>query len=56
MLYMPETKTNGGDGCRSLYYGGPYKIRPTVHTKPHIYRYFYKQYVVLLTMAPRNGI
>ena len=37
------------------YYGGPYLIGPTVHTKTHIFRYLYKQYLVLLTMVPRNS-
>ena len=32
-----------------------YQVGPTVHTKAYIFRYFYQQFLVLLTMAPRDS-
>ena len=38
-----------------LFYGGAYKVGPTVHTKTNIFRYFFNwQTLILFTMAPRN--
>ena len=36
-------------------YGGPYQIGPTLHSKTYMFRYFCSQYLVLLTMVPRNN-
>ena len=43
-----ETKfTTTGDRSK-------YLVGPTVHTKTHIFTYFYEQYSILFTMVPRN--
>ena len=38
-----------------LYYGGPQLIGPMVYIKTYIFNHFHYQYLVLLTMAPRNS-
>ena len=36
------------------YYGGPQLIGPMVYIKIYIFTNFYQQYLVLLTMVPRD--
>ena len=40
--------------CR-YYYEGPHLIGPMVYMKTYIFNHFYEQYLVLLTMVPRNS-
>ena len=53
LLGRAENRRTASSSRLSIY-GGPELIGPMVYIKTYIFDHFYPQYLVLLTMAPRN--